>query len=146
MTWLVKYGKINRAARVARFLLHVKDSNLRFWRQHELIVVTLSLCLYWKTVRTNQVKSYFAHSLITTWPAWNNLKTLNLLWKPILKWRFRCSSFRSFLNSLMPSSRGSWQRGFGYLNLTSQESIPLPIADKSGTIYLHGNEKPSLRL
>ena len=35
----------------------------------------------------------------TKWPTWNNYKTPNLTQSSIFRWRFRCSSRRSFLNS-----------------------------------------------
>ena len=37
----------------------------------------------------------------TTWPSWNNRRTLNSTQSFILKWPFCCRSRRSFLNSLI---------------------------------------------
>ena len=50
-----------------------------------------------KTFRAEQANRLFC----TTWSTWNNRKTLNLTQSSCLKWRFRCSSRRSFLNSLL---------------------------------------------
>ena len=39
--------------------------------------------------------------LSPTWPTWNNRKPFNLTQSSTLTWRFRCSSRRHFLNSLL---------------------------------------------
>ena len=58
------------------------------------------LCLSMKIIRAKQAKSVLC-LVCTTWPTWNNSKTLNPAQSSILIWRFHCSRRRSFLTSLI---------------------------------------------
>ena len=93
----------NRAARAARFLWYNSLTYSTKWRREILIFLVLTttrarrgksliLLLYMKTTRAKQAKVHSAyfdqHGIIT-------------LQSSILMWRFRYSSRRSFLNSLI---------------------------------------------
>ena len=69
-------------------------------RQHEPAPANLSFfAISWKPFVPS--KRYFAQLRLfcTTWPTWNNRKTLSLTQSSVLTQHFRCSSRRSFLNS-----------------------------------------------
>ena len=122
MIWLVELSKI--------VVLHVRHA---FWcnvltlsakRRREIFIFEIltttrarssksfSLCLSMKTVRTTQAKVQFAY-FVQRDQHMNHRKILNLTQSSILLWRFRCSSRRSFLNSLFTSLHTSveiWHR------------------------------------
>ena len=74
----------------------VRFSYLRFWRQREPAAVNLSF-LAFACIKTIRVACF-----CTSWPTWNNRKTLNRTQRCILMWRFHCSSCCSFF-SIIPS-------------------------------------------
>ena len=108
MIWLVECGKI--------IVLHVRHA---FWCNffHVVCITTTWKFQFWGSdnasrqlqtfqslpLRENH-SCYASESALrvscTTWPTWNNCKTLNLMRSSSLMQGFRCSSRRSFLNSL----------------------------------------------
>ena len=79
----------------------VKSSYLKVWPKREPAAVNPSFFAFaWKR-HWCQANESAPRLFCTTWPTWNNRKTLNLTQSSILMWRFRCSSRRSFLNSLL---------------------------------------------
>ena len=109
--------KNNHAARAARFLVQYFDVvcqtttwNFRIWgNSSPQQKIFHSLPLKPKN-RSSQASETTLRLVCTTWPTWNNGKTLNLTQSSILKWRFRCSSRRSFLNSLIAKAIVKWER------------------------------------
>ena len=79
----------------------MKSSHLKFWRKREPAAVNPSFFAFaWKRLWC-QASESAPRLFCTTWPTWNNRKTLNLTKSSILMWRLCCSSRRSFLNSLL---------------------------------------------
>ena len=80
----------------------VNFSDLRFWRQREPAAENLSFFAF--ILRPFVPGENALRLFWTTWPTWNNRQTVSLTQSSTLKWRFCCSSRRSFLNVLLNHS------------------------------------------
>ena len=106
MVWLIERGKHTCGTLFGAMFWRslpnddVKFSYFRFWRQHEPAAVNLSFFDFHDN-NSCQANESAPRPFCSTWPTWNNRKTLNLTQSPILIWRFCCSCHRSILNSVL---------------------------------------------
>ena len=106
--WLVEWGIIALHVRHA-FWCNFLTKFAKRWREifiFEVLTTTLARnsesfipCLYRKTILVKQAKLHFG-LFCTTWPTWNNRRTLNLTESSILIGSFRLNSCRTLLDSL----------------------------------------------
>ena len=119
MIWLVESGKI-----IVLHVRHARDlpnydakfSYLRFWRQRYSAALYLSFFAFGHENYSCKASESALSLFCSTWATRSNRKTLNLARSSVLMWRFRCSSHRSLLSSLLPGSltiRPVARKGYG---------------------------------